>query len=431
MPSGRWNAAALRRLEGDLVGWKDSEALEWARRTVGDALIALDTARLLRSRRNLDSGLLRRALVALRVSGPRLPPIPPCRTEVEAVEAVAFDYPASEDDCRNEMLRFILLVLGPEAGQADEAYKGDDEERQFRSWADPLSIGPVQINEAREFARNRQPNQHLSLVVSLHTSIAGSWPESLEAWLLIDGKLHMHDSFWFATVDREGAERALKAALAWAHEGARGLGHRLRRVDVAAPAELLLGWRPEEAVVGGASLGVHHEVVAHWSQRLSPLGEDWWILEEALERLATIDACRSGAPVDWLAEEQAGEAGLRARLQKGHFKRAIALGHHAVPEVMKLLFAYFPIVLWPAAESGFPEAQRSCLDRLWQYLPERLMDAYRQQWQEEAETDNLEWTDEKEAENLSALRAVWDNRDWLEFCGKVTGQSVREPGSKS
>ena len=407
-----WTAEALHRLEGHLASQEDSTARTWVLRTVGDALVALETVKLLKSRRDLTSSLLRQALITLRASGALPSPVPACRTETEAVEAVAFGYPSDEPDCRQQMARFVLLMLAPGTGQIAEAISGDDEERAFRLWAGSDSIGWLQVNDAERFVRTVRRGQHLRLVVGLHTSLAGDWPESMEAWLRLDGEPYDHASFPLSTIDKAGAEKALGSALAWAHGLARDNldGLELRRVDIAAPTKLLLSWRPEESVIGGALLGVRHDVIVHWSERLNPPEWRRWILDEASWRLANIDGRLSAAPVDWLTEEHTKHPDhLSGRLHAGHFMRAIGLDHQPDPQVMELLFSYIPIVLWPGTAAALPAPLRSFLDRCWETLPAGFLEAYRARWKEGRHT-----------EDLAALRAVWDDSEWLKFCGECS-----------
>jgi hypothetical protein len=402
-------------LEGHLASQEHSTARSWALRTVADALIALETVQLLKSRRELESGLLRRALATLRASGwLQIPVLPPCRTETEAVEAVAFGYPSDEPDCRQQMARFVLLLLAPNTGQVAEATRGTDEERGFRLWAESDSIGWMQVNGAARFVGSLRRKQHLRLIIGMQASLAGDWPESLEAWLRLDGEPYDHEVFPLPNIDRAGAEKALEAALAWAHGLVRnGLdGLELRRVDIAAPTSLLLSWRPEETVVGGALLGVRHDVVAHWSERLNP--PDWqrWILEEASWRLDNIAGHLPEAPVDWLTEEHTRHPEHLSRLLRaGHFIRAIGLEHHPSPQVMELLFSYIPVVLWPGTEAARFPGLRSHVDGWWETLPEGFLTAYRAAWKEGSQT-----------EELAAVRAVWDDSDWLRFCGECSGR---------
>src|SRR6185437_189041 len=129
--------------------------------------------------------------------------------------------------------------------------------------------------------------QHLRLIISLH-SLAGDWPETVEAWLLRNGELHKHMSFRCETVDQKGGDDAVGMAVAWADAIAEDLDVRVRRVDIAAPAAVLLKWRPEEVLVDNEYLGVHHEVVAHWSKRLHPALVEQWIVKAAKYRMPEI-----------------------------------------------------------------------------------------------------------------------------------------------
>jgi hypothetical protein len=76
---------------------------------------------------------------------------------------------------------------------------------------------------------------------------------------------------------------------------------------------------------------------------------------------------------------------------------------------MELLFSYIPVVVWPGMALGFPASLRSRLDRCWETLPTGFLAAYRACWKEGRQTDGL-----------AALRAVWDDSDWLKFCGECS-----------
>jgi hypothetical protein len=421
-----WDVSALSRLRHELAeldGLSESAsgqqlaARAWARRTVNDALLALQTSELLRHRHDLDSERLRTALAAL--PGPWLSPPPRCRSVAEAVESVAFGYyPATDDDCGQQMAQFVLLLLAPTTGQPAEACQcpddldAHDERERFESWA--AYIDWTRVNNAAQTAARlvlaRDRGKHMRFVVSLHGSPTGQWPEELEAWLRLDGDVAWHGFFHCLKADQKGTQDALSEAVAWADREARRRGMSfLRNVDIAAPATLLLDWRPEEqVVVGGSKLGLHHDVVTHSSDRLNRAEVQRWVLfDQPARRWAQIGSATSGAPVDWLAKEDTTLPALRKSLQDGRLMRAVGLDHRPRARAMKLLFTYIPVVLWPGTRAGFPAARHACLDDAWGYLPEGFSRAYRDRLQETADTD------------LADLRAIWDDSDWLDFCEKV------------
>lgn len=420
---GPWTAQKLRRVEGELAGGPDSDVREWGRLTVKNALLALETASFLRSRHDLNSEMLRRAVGILRSSGSLLLPggadRSPCRTEIEATESVAFDYPSDEPDCRPQMARLILLLLAPRTGTIEEAMDGSDQKR-FQAWAE--SIGWLEINNASELVRGMQRDQSLRLVVSLHASIAGDWPESLEVWLRVDGRVHARESLALPSMDEGGAREALGAALSWARDSVFDINPdlQLRHLDIALPTPMLMRWRPEEIVVEGSRLGVHHDIVAHWSERLNPSNRNGWILQEALRRLARIERGTTGHAFDWLAEEQTSRLEhLSDRLGNGDLMCAVGLDHHPGQHALELLFSYVPIVIWPESADEFPASLRSRVDRSWDALAVTLPEAYRARWR-----------DQKSAEDLAHLRIVWDDHDWLRFCRETYRLArIRDSGS--
>ena len=297
-----WDLKKLQRLRRELAKLTFSPQRERALRAVESALVAQRTVKFLRSwpRGAVNTRRLRSALTYMRVSERRLLPMPVLITDVEAVDSAAFDYSAVDRHCQASVARFVLLL-------ANEA--GIDADTSDLQWADCLdqwarSIdAQVQINDAAEVVQRRRKEQHLRLVISLHT-LAGDWPESVEAWLLRNGELFGRRLFRCETVDQKGAENAVREAVGWADVAAEDLDHQLRRVDIAAPAALLLKWRPEEVLVDNEYLGVNHEVVAHWSLRLDPPRLARWILKKAIDRVPEITNPGSRTPIDWLGKPQ-------------------------------------------------------------------------------------------------------------------------------
>jgi len=408
-----WNADTLRTVQDELAGSSGSDQRGQARRAVTNARIALTTVRFLHARigrQHLSTSRLRQALATLWAEEGWLSPVPARLTDVEAVDHVAFGHPEPHRDCREWISKFVWLMLS-EANVAE----ADDE---LWRWARAINAWQ-QMTDAIESVRKIREREHLRLVIRL-PSLAGDWPESLEAWLYWDEQQRGHESFPCETVNRLGTEKALNEVLGWAHEAAEDLGA-LRRVDIAIPSALLLSWQPEQAEVGSEHeyLGVTHDVFTHWSQRLSPPRTQWWIRKAAEERLEKISSCNSDkAPLDWIAELDGREhSTLREDLKRGQYMRAVGLAQHPGTDtgLMDLLLQYIPILLWPQTENGFPAERQGRIDLHWGLLPKGFLTAYRKRWRRE------------EAGDLADLRAVWDDLDWLEFCRKFARSLVSRP----
>lgn len=283
----------------------------------------------------------------------------------------------------------------------------------------------VELSDAFEALRERGSTTRLRLIVSLHAAVADEWPESLDAWLLDGGEVHAHEEF-DCVPDQDGIEQRLAAVLRWASLRARGIGVRLRRVEIAASAALLLRWRPEETDFGEL-MGVAYDVVLRWSERLCPPDHLWWINDRARVKLAAMSACAAGtAPVDWLGEPETGEAQeLRRLLRNNTYRRAVALAHRPprFEQVMEVLLAYAPIVLWPCADDGAPERFRDTLDKFWHLLPAEFCEAYRHSWVQRPPTTP------DGREQLARWRTVWHDIEWLDFCDRFEQFTTEEENS--
>ncbi|MFC8917961.1 hypothetical protein ACFT5C_19540 [Streptomyces sp. NPDC057116] len=396
------DARSAEALKSDLSRLERSPAVERALRVVDSLLIGTRTVEFLRHwlGSDLTTARMRRALASLLASQQRVPTAPPQFTDVGVIDHLVFDYPAADGDCRRSLTRFVAL-LAQEAGR-------DFHGEELHRWACSFDA-QVAVNDAAEFLARTGGDQQLRLVLSLHASLTGEWPETLQAWLLRSGTLLERGEFTCVTPDRTGSEDALEAAVDWAEDHAESLGVPLRRLDIAAPGSLLLHWRPEEAGVA-FRLGAHYDLVLHWSRRLTP---DWLlkrVQRAVLDRWEAIAACGDGVPVDWLGTEQTTERqALRSHLRNGRFPRGIGLtqGTGIDGQLLELLLAYTPVLLWPHASQGFPRERHSSLHRHWFTMPEGLVHAYRRRWQGE------------DAGDLAHLRAVWDDREWLRFCRLV------------
>lgn len=379
--------------------------LAWALRVVDGLLDGLRTIDLLTSwpGRPLTSERLRRAMsAAAGRSGARLPDASGSELLRDAVEYLRLRAPRV-DETRTTPLAAFVAALATEDQPAPDSPR-------LTAWAH--SVGAeVELNDAFEALRQQGTRSRLRLVVSLHAAVADEWPETLDAWLLDRGDVHAHKEFG-CTPDQTGVEQRLVGVLKWASLQARRTGVRLQRVEVAASAALLLRWRPEETDFG-ERLGVAYDVVLRWSERLCPPDHLWWINERAREKLEAMSACGAGgAPVDWLGEQETGQAQeLRKRLGHGAYARAVALEHRPArfEQVMEVLLAYAPIVLWPGGDGSVPDRSRDSLDRFWHLLPTEFSEAYRRSWgNTPAEPDGRE--------HLAQWRSVWHDAEWLDFC---------------
>jgi hypothetical protein len=411
--NGPWDNQTLRHVRRDMARRDGPRQWQRARRAVTNAYIAQVTVNFLRSL-GLKTSRLSHALAALWADEGWLSPVPPSPRLVDAVDQVAFCYPESHPDCRAWMAKFVWMMMSEAGVEADD-------DRLVR-WADAIDA-QQEVADAMEPVRKMRERQRLRLVISL-PSLAGDWPQTLEAWLYWDEKLCEHESFPCQTVDQPGTENALRDVLGWAHPAAYALGHKLRRVDIAVPSALLLTWQPEKVDVGIDYLGINHDVLNHWSERLSPPRTLWWIRQAWESRLEKMANCVSGAPLDWLAESIAREHGtLLTNLRQGWYMRAVGLAHHPDTKLMDLLLPYIPIVLWPQTEveAGFPAERHGSLNGYWGLLPGGLMTAYRKRWAG------------KDAGDLADLRAVWDDQEWMDFCERfgVQPQAASEHRERS
>ncbi|MEU8528107.1 hypothetical protein AB0C77_21315 [Streptomyces sp. NPDC048629] len=374
-----------------------------------DALaVAARTVVFLRSWLDADltTARMRHALHTLLAAEGRLPSGDRLRTDVDIVDELVFNHPSGDDDWKPGLTKFVAL-LGRACGRPPDA-------PELHAWG-ARGGATAELNAAVAYAARRVRDQRLALVVSLHAALADDWPEELDAWLLRDGEMLHHERFPCPGADRTGAEYAIEEAVAWAEDHRAVLDLPLERVDVALPAGLLLDWRPEEAGVA-ALLGIRYEVRLHWSRRLTPdavlrsiervVGERWDVLSDPLDE-------DRRAPVDWLGRDDVAEAQvLRAKLRTGRYRRGLGLLHHpgADAHLLDMLLAYTPVLLWPhdgaGSDPGCAEDGHRCLDRKWWAMPAALAYAYRDRW-----------ADREADDDLADLRAVWDDPDWLRFCG--------------
>ncbi|MFJ8053692.1 hypothetical protein [Streptomyces luteogriseus] len=303
-------------------------------------------------------------------------------------------------DSRTVLLTGFVAALGADAGL-------DLAAPEITAWADACGVR-IELNDAEEDLSRRQAARRLRLVVSLHATVADDWPESLGLWLL-DGGTVCERAEIACTPTQAAVEAKLGEAIAWARRHARLRQAPLRHVDLAIPTSLLVRWKPEETDFG-VRLGVNHDVVVRWSMRLNPPAHLWWINDHARSGLERMTMCAAKAPIDWLAEHDAGQPqDLSDRLRAGTYTRAVALSHRPahLKQLMELLLAYVPVVLWPDTNRHFSPAEQALLDMFWERLPSELAEAYRRRWQGSPLAPS---------DRLADLRSVWHDLEWLDFC---------------
>jgi len=398
-----WDVSTLSELGRELSLMRASPARTRAARVIENLLVAQQTIAFLQSLMptELSSQRLYRALAALASSaGSALGAAhgPEVSTEVDAVEYVALRYPRAEKSCRAQMARFVLELVN-DAGL-------DPGRRELQEWAGSIDA-IVAFNDARSDSGLRHAERRLRLIVSLHYSLTGDWPEALGAWLIYDNGFYGHKDFP-CTPDQPGAEEALACAVDWAEEQALALEVSLRRIEVAAPVKMLLRWRPEE-IEYGARLGVNYEVINRWSQRLDSRPVMRRINRNAGRRLAEIAACAKGTRMHWLSGQQVSELSrLSEDFRAGRHAGAVGLiedpGEN--DELFQVILQFAPILVWPPAARVTMEHRRM-VDSQWHLLPTGFLTAYRARWRAE------------DGGPMADMRAVWDDEEWLAFCGTL------------
>ncbi|MFF8382669.1 vWA-MoxR associated conflict system protein [Streptomyces kanasensis] len=396
----------LEALRRGLAAASSSPARAWALDVVDGLAAAVRTVGLLDAWPGapLTSGLLRRTLAAACPGPVEAPPESSGRELLrDAVEYLLLRAPTAGQRRTRPLADFVALL-------AHET-RVDPSTPAVRGWAAALGVG-IDLNDAFERLADRTRAMRLRLVVSLHAAVGDEWPESLAVWLLDGGTVHGREEFACAP-DRAGVERQVGAALRWASRLAAGMDTPLRRVEVAAPAPLLVQWRPEETDFG-MRLGAEYDVVLRWSDRIQPPEDRWWINERARRTLDALESSSDGRRVDWLGESDTRQPQeLQARLRSEPRTRAVALEHRPrhLEALLDLLLQSSPIVLWPDDEAHrVPVEARRYLDASWHLLPGEFCRAYRDRWSCQDRTPAAG------RGHLAPLRTVWDDPEWLEFC---------------
>ncbi|WRZ95480.1 hypothetical protein OHB54_44550 [Streptomyces sp. NBC_01007] len=403
--SRTWTAAALRDLEREVGELPATPAQVRVARALDSLVLAERTATFLHSfmPTGLNTPALRRAMAT--VGARSQSPLDSAR---DAVERIALNYPVEDGSCRPVITRFVV-ALAEDAGR-------DLEATELRSWAlgiDALLPYNDAVIRTRELSRERR----LRLVVRLD-SPAGDWPESLTAWLLLDGAVHNHSVFTPCPVSQAGAEAKLIEAVEWAEDMADDLDLSLQRIEVAVPTRIMLQWAPEGAV-NGTRLGARYDVRTRWSMRLDPPAGMRWINKLAQARLSAIAAHDDGSSsIAWLAHHEVRpHERLRDELENDRLVGPIGLLDcpRGDPELLDLLLPYAPILLWPD-EVGWSAEHCAQVAKRWNDLPDGFLAAYRARWRG------------NHSDPMADIRAIWDDDEWLAFCVGVKRHSHTSPG---
>jgi hypothetical protein len=310
-------------------------------------------------------------------------------------------YTSDREGDRAGLVRFVC-ALAVDAGT--------DINAELLDWVRPFRSHTTIIDILQDL-RAKSADRRAQLILALDESLSGEWTGTARAWLRRDGKTWRQEQFTAEPVNQQqDAEKILRTAVSWAEgiieqDGPAEL--RLHRVDIAMPSRLMLCWRPEEVHMG-PPLGYSRDVFMHWNVRLNPPAHLSWIREHAKFRWEAIARLRP--PVNWLDNGVTRDLKVLERdLGRGTFPAAIALAGCPAENVdlLSLLLAYSPVVLWPATPPGFPVHRRQHLITTWPVLPGALLDAYRTAWTGPA------------VDPLADLRTVWEDMDWLDFVKKL------------
>ncbi|MEU1969408.1 hypothetical protein ABZ541_29145 [Micromonospora sediminicola] len=405
--SGRLEGQDLSSARAMLDRLPDSPSRARAQTVLDNLVWAAKTTRFLRSWLSdvLTTTRLRRAapipLPAEWVAG-RL-------DEANVVSHLALNHPVVDPDGRTQLVRFVLTLAADAGRQLDAP--------ELQEWATEMSATVI-ANDIVAMLRTRHAARRLRLIVSLHASIAGNWPEEVVAWLLQDDTDYQHQVFPCQPT-HSGTTAAVIDAVDWADEHAEALDLQLRTVEVAVPSGLLLLWRPEE-IERGVRLGLDYDVVMHWSERINPPKHLRWINKRARRKLEDSATADQVGIVDWLGEAELHEIeDLRCRLVDDQYAHAVALRcqPRGGADVLSLLLSYTPIVIWPQ-DAALSCDLRSHLAEAWHGLPAGFIAAYRSRWRNQTPPNPL-----------ADLRAVWDDEAWLAFCRRMRPGSFLEKGT--
>lgn len=312
--------------------------------------------------------------------------------EAEVVAYLGLNPPVGRNG-RAELLRFVM-TLAADAGC-------DLNDAALCGWVDDLGLITLANDLRRELA-DRQAGEQLRLIISLHAGLTDDdWPETVLAWLTLDDRDIDHTPYPCSPTP-SGVQAAIFAAVDHAQWIADQNGLPLRRVEIAAPAGLLLRWRPEELAYR-SRLGWDYYVILHWSERLKQSSEVRRGNHSMRERLRT--ERNPGVPFHWLPEAEIRDIErLTERLRDRQLGTAVALESRPA-DALELLLSYTPIVIWPTED--LPADPAADLTAAWPNLPIGFTEAYRNRWRDPSFPDAV-----------ARLRAVWDDESWLKFCAR-------------
>jgi hypothetical protein len=297
------------------------------------------------------------------------------------------------------MVRFVVALL--------EEVGGEYNEGALSVWARRIDA-EVLLNDELLFSGERVQGHRLRLVIALDTPHSGFWPSGIDCWLL-DRDRTLEKRRFGCEPTKEALEQAVDSAVEWAEGEALKLELEIRRVDVAAPARILLEWRPEDA---GAEmmLAAEYDVTLHWSERLRVKAATH--LRRAKRSLSKIRGSLSSegdSPINWVTlAEMADREELVARVRRGQLAKAVGLTARPDASLLEFLLKSAAILVWPRVETA-TDVHTRALEEEWAALPEALSLAYRKS------------QEENEVLPLGELRAIWDDGEWLDFCVGCVG----------
>jgi hypothetical protein len=388
-----WTAAALRTLVPHVADLP-TPAQPLVFEAVRDLTDTLVTADFIRDRmpQVQTTAAMRRALRL-----PGSPPAPAGRLEslADYLEHIALNHHGGRVGLHRWLASFVARLAldhGLDPG-ADPV----------RRWARELDIEVV-VNDAAGRIRAEGENARARLVVSLHASVAGDWPEQVVAWWLLDDT-PSERRIEKCVASQRGLEAAIGEHLDWAEEQARAHRLKLERIDVAVPTGLLPRWRPEETVAAQDPLVHQYQVVTRWSGRM---GRNIRVARRKLDDIVAV----CDEPVQWLDRQATAEPGKAVELvRKTVPAKAVGLKFHPRRHeaTLQALLEQTPVLLWPDRDVDTDEVMLAELYGCWPEVPGTLNDAY------------LHRHDPARARPMAGLRAVWDDEDWLRFCQPPAG----------
>jgi hypothetical protein len=294
-------------------------------------------------------------------------------------------------------------------------------------WAQRLQV-VAQVRSALDEFAQQQRRAGVRLVLGLDDAW-GQWPEEVQAWLVRNTVIEGSEVFRCPSQDARGVGVAMALALRWARERLHLDERPLEYVDVAASAALLARWHPEEAVAGRNLLGVGHTVTLRWGGALyadREAGDDVGEFNDTAARVIQhMQKCGAGGPPQWLETTHLTDLdALHDKLLVTRIEAAFGADQRSQgwAEVLEFLLPYAPILLWPQENTRLPaERVRTIVNDHWHTLPLALAHAYRQRFT----------TPDGEVPELSEIRAVWHDQQWLDFCRQFEDRVVTAPQEAS